>query len=423
MLGASAAVLVALLAAPGPADAAPAYTRSPAAAGPPDGPCLQAPLDPAAVDRAARVLATRGLERLRTQTATVPLGSYPSTLEPGSTRWTTSGPRSWTSGFYPMQTWLAYGLTGSRAWRVRAARVSRQLGDTATTTSHDVGFMVGYPAALALSLTGAPRYRDALRRAALSLDEHWIPGAQANWAWPVSRGVTRVIPDTLPNLRLVWAARRAGVAPRGGAEHARLHARTLVRTHVREDGSTRHVVDLDSATGEVIEVRPGQGWSTTSTWTRGQAWAMVGLTEAYAATGDPDLLAAARSTSGWWLASTPADCVPWSDADGPRTARDTSAASAAAVALLQLARLDPDPVQAQAWRRAGAATVVALSRSPWMAPRGPALLTGGAVLWTPTGETVGTSYGDAFALEAAARVLEARPFGTATPLRGTPAAR
>jgi unsaturated chondroitin disaccharide hydrolase len=385
-------------------------------------PCLQAPVDPVRLRHAARVLAGHGLARLRTQTATIPLGRYPSTLARGSARWTTTGPRSWTSGFMPTQAWLVYGLTGSHAWRVRAARVSRELAATATTTVHDVGFMVGYPASLAWSLTRATRFRDDLRRAVVSLDRHWVPGAQANWAWAAPPEVTRVIPDTLPNLRLVWAARAAGVASASSAEHARLHARTVVRTHVRVDGSTRHVVDLDSATGTVIEVRPGQGWSTTSTWTRGQAWAMVGLTEAYAATGDPDLLAAARSTSRWWLTHTPSRCVPWSDADGPRTARDTSAAAVAAVALLELARLDPDAGQRETWRRAGAAEVVALSQAPWLAPRGPALLAHGAVAWTASGVSVGTTYGDAFALEAAARVLGARPFGAATPLRGTRAA-
>jgi hypothetical protein len=42
-------------------------------------------------------------------------------------------------------------------------------------------------------------------------------------------------------------------------------------------GSTWHVVDYDETTGRVIRKRTAQGYSDSSTWARGQAWALYGF--------------------------------------------------------------------------------------------------------------------------------------------------
>jgi hypothetical protein len=42
-------------------------------------------------------------------------------------------------------------------------------------------------------------------------------------------------------------------------------------------GSTWHVIEYNSTTGNVIKKRTAQGYSDSSTWSRGQAWGIYGF--------------------------------------------------------------------------------------------------------------------------------------------------
>lgn len=42
-------------------------------------------------------------------------------------------------------------------------------------------------------------------------------------------------------------------------------------------GSSFHVVEYNSTTGDVIDRRTSQGYADNSTWTRGQAWGIYGF--------------------------------------------------------------------------------------------------------------------------------------------------
>lgn len=74
------------------------------------------------------------------------------------------------------------------------------------------------------------------------------------------------------------------------------HANTTIKNHIRSDGilrhlslflsnfshwlgSTWHLVEYNSTTGCVIEKRTAQGYSDTSTWSRGQAWGIYGFSK------------------------------------------------------------------------------------------------------------------------------------------------
>ena len=94
-----------------------------------------------------------------------------------------------------------------------------------------------------------------------------------------------------------------------------------------------------------------QGYSPFTTWTRGLAWAMCGFAEEFeyfrAADGPADVLAmlekAARATCDFYIATTPADGVPYWDTGAPAIASgaepvDSSAAAIAAQGLLRLGR-------------------------------------------------------------------------------------
>lgn len=59
------------------------------------------------------------------------------------------------------------------------------------------------------------------------------------------------------------------------------HADTVRRALVREDGSSGHIACLNPHTGEVEEIRAGQGYSANSSWSRGQSWILYGFALSY----------------------------------------------------------------------------------------------------------------------------------------------
>jgi hypothetical protein len=142
-----------------------------------------------------------------------------------------------------------------------------------------------------------------------------------------------VIIDSLCNLELLfYAAAHTGYDFLANA--AITHAKTLMKTHLRQettpvdwtpsgshchghggyDGplySTCHVVNFAPATGEVKEIRTAQGYAPESTWSRGQAWAILGYAQAYSWTKDETFLDAACGLAEYFifrLESAP-DCV------------------------------------------------------------------------------------------------------------------
>jgi len=143
---------------------------------------------------------------------------------------------------------------------------------------------------------------------------------------------------------LFWA--RAQTGEGRFADIAIRHARTCQTHHVREDSSTAHVYDFDPETGKPIGQNTHQGYSPTSCWARGHAWAMYGFTTCFRRTGDAEFLATARKLCDWFLDHLPADRVPYWDFDAPDIpddVRDSSAAAIASCGLLDLASATQEP--------------------------------------------------------------------------------
>lgn len=128
------------------------------------------------------------------------------------------------------------------------------------------------------------------------------------------------------------------------------HARTTAKTHVRPDASTTHLVVLEPATGKPRSYLTNQGFSHTSCWSRGQAWAIAGFAETYAWTQESEFLDTARRCADYFLSRMPPgkDAVaPW-DFDAPRPGAngtdgeacppDTSATIIAAYGMLLIHR-------------------------------------------------------------------------------------
>lgn len=120
------------------------------------------------------------------------------------------------------------------------------------------------------------------------------------------------------------------------------HARTTQRSHVRSDSSTIHLVVFDPLTGDVKSNLTNQGYSPSSCWARGQAWAIAGFAETYHWTHDESFLKTARDCADYFLARLPPSNIPPWDFDAlqqepeKQHPPDTSAAMIAAYGMLLL---------------------------------------------------------------------------------------
>ena len=75
------------------------------------------------------------------------------------------------------------------------------------------------------------------------------------------------------------------------------HMDMALRDHIRSDGSVNHIVEHELDKVGVKRVHSGQGYSETSCWSRGLAWAVYGSVISYIHTGKPDYLEAAKKNS------------------------------------------------------------------------------------------------------------------------------
>lgn len=332
---------------------------------------------------------------------------FPHITEQGNWCYTEDG--VWTGGFWVGLLWLAYEQRPGEELKAAArAMTERLLPRAADKVNHDLGFMF-YPSVVkAWRLTGEERYRVAGIEAANSLASQFNPAGGFIPGWGFfgrEDWLGSVLIDTLMNLPLLlWAAGNGGDA--GLLEVARAHALTARSNHQRENGSVYHVFRFDPATGEPIAGGTYQGMAPSSTWSRGQGWALAGLSMLADMSGDAGSLAAAQRVAAYVRDHLPQDGVPLWDYDAaPDAVRDSSAGAITAYGLVRL------------WRQTGDAGQLALAErmlralsSDCMADRGAAPILKNATADLPHGLGIdeSTIYGDYYFLKALLALREAR---------------
>ncbi len=119
------------------------------------------------------------------------------------------------------------------------------------------------------------------------------PGAGAIPTTETSPQADTIV-DSMMNIAILpWASRVTG-----NPAYARLashQAQLVERLLVRSDGSTAQAVNPDRATGRVLAIGTHQGLSNSSTWSRGEGWAVYGFAQAAADLHDRGLLRVALS--------------------------------------------------------------------------------------------------------------------------------
>ncbi|SFI39433.1 unsaturated chondroitin disaccharide hydrolase [Paenibacillus sp. UNC496MF] len=317
----------------------------------------------------------------------------------------------WTSGFWPGMLWLAHDVSGEVRFREAAwswdERLERLMLEE-NRFDHDVGFQFLPTAVFKYALTGD---EDARRRglfAANFLAGRFNPRGGFIRAWNGDR-TGWAIADTAMNLSLLfWAAKESG-DPRF-AHVAKLHADTVLREFIRPDGSAHHIVRFDPETGERADALGGQGAAPDSAWSRGNAWVLYGMANAFRHTGDPAYLQASQRVAHYFVAHLPEDAVPhWdfrADVELGGEPRDTSAGAIAASGLLELADALPER-EGRAYRAAAGRILSSLDAryATWDRPDHEAILTQGTG-HKPAGQNVNVSliYGDYFFMEAVAKL-------------------
>ncbi|SDZ55991.1 unsaturated chondroitin disaccharide hydrolase [Evansella caseinilytica] len=270
-------------------------------------------------------------------------------------------PHWWTAGFWPGLLWLLYRDSGEESFRQLAEACEEKLDQVIEdffTLDHDIGFMWTLTSLTRYRLLGGERSRKRALLAATLLLGRFNAAGQYIRAWnPWTEGEDNTgwaIIDCCMNLPLLfWAAEETG-DPRFKVA-AQLHADTVVRHFIRDDGSVRHIVRFDSESGEVAEFLGGQGYSAESAWSRGTAWALYGLALCYNYTGKKEYLFASQQVAHFFVAHLPEDSVPHWDfrlPAGVSAVRDSSAGAIGACGLVLLGRLVPAS-EADVYRGAG----------------------------------------------------------------------
>lgn len=251
----------------------------------------------------------------------------------------------WTNGFWPGLMWLMYVGTKNDIYKTAAEDTEKILDEAFyqyDRLHHDVGFMWHITSGINYRLFGG---NDSKIRTAIAAD---ILASRYNCEGKYIRSwnedkVGWVIIDCMMNIPLLYWASREYDDPRF-KYMAMNHADTVMRTHIREDGSVNHIVRLDPSNGDVIESYGGQGYENGSSWSRGQSWAIYGFILSYIHTGKKEYLETSKKVADYFIDCVKSDWLPRIDFRAPEKPvyYDSTAGAIAACGFIELTKATGD---------------------------------------------------------------------------------
>lgn len=211
----------------------------------------------------------------------------------------------WTNGFWSGLMWLMYSQTHNDVFK-ETALCGEKLLDKAFENyellHHDVGFMWHLSAGANYRLTGDMKARNKNMYAAAILASRYNISASYIRAWNGKWHEGWSIIDCMMNIPLLyWAADE--LKDENLKNIAMKHADMALRDHIREDGSVNHIVEHNTKTDKVVKIHAGQGYSESSCWSRGSAWAIYGMILSYIHTRENKYLDAALKTANYFITS------------------------------------------------------------------------------------------------------------------------
>jgi hypothetical protein len=227
----------------------------------------------------------------------------------------------WCSGFLPGNLWYISELTGNKKWEKSADEFTLKIEPEKTNaTTHDMGFKMLCSFGNGYRITNNENYKNILVQSAYTLIKRFNTKTGAILSWDHSRDkwVNPVIIDNMMNLELLFYAFHH-TNDSLFYKIAVSHANVTMKNHFREDYSCYHVVDYNPETGEVLKKTTHQGLNDSSSWSRGQGWALYGFVMMYRETNDLKYLKFAENIAAFILnhKNLPADKIPYFDFDAP----------------------------------------------------------------------------------------------------------
>ncbi|MFB7592488.1 sugar ABC transporter permease [Streptomyces sp. NPDC056169] len=270
--------------------------------------------------------ALRLLLRRVDETAEQVGGRFPLYADPADGRWTTTGRGSWTGGFWAGLLWLRARHTGLPAHRSAAATATAALAPWAEADTAARGLILWYGTALAEADAAADALRERAARAALGALDPVL--GLVPWGAALGGPRLRARADGVPGLVPLLAC--AGPEGRAAGES---HLRRHLDLCLPRDGTRRPVPSWrwdEAGSLWAAEPDPAPGW------TRGEAWLLLAVADAFAQTGVPERLTETVELLLDRCALLTGPLVPPADTGHPEGPVDTSAVAITAVALLKL---------------------------------------------------------------------------------------
>lgn len=252
-------------------------------------------------------------------------------------------PEWWTNGFWGGLMWLMYKETGNAEFR-KTAEKSELLLDEALQNfkclHHDVGFMWELTSLASYRITGNETSLNRALFAAASLFSRYNADGEFIRAWNDENAKNWSIIDCLMNIPLLYRASEE-LGDERFSRIAQKHADMAITQHMRPDGSVKHIVEHNPEKCEAVRTYAGQGYSETSCWSRGLAWAVYGMILSYIHTKKHDYLEAAVRAADYYIEHCGEyDFVPPIDFDAPRSPSyiDTTAGVCTACGLIEISK-------------------------------------------------------------------------------------
>lgn len=251
----------------------------------------------------------------------------------------------WTNGFWGGILWQLYHATGEKRYAEKAKELEERFDRALSEyerVDHDLGFMWLHTAVADYRLTQDPLAKVRGLHAAALLASRFQPAGEYFRAW--NQGPSVAIIDCMMNLPLLYWGSEVTGNP-AWKQLAMKHADTALTHILRADGSSNHIVVFDQETGECLEKPGGQGYGKGSAWTRGQAWAIYGMSLSYRYTGKTEYLDAAKRCAHFFIANAAMnefDVVIDFRAPSVPVYYDNIAAACAACGLLELSEFVPE---------------------------------------------------------------------------------
>ncbi|MBS0300453.1 MAG: glucuronyl hydrolase [Proteobacteria bacterium] len=277
-------------------------------------------------------------------------GDFPLYSADHGITWTASSGGSWMGGFWGACWWLRAKMTESANDQRKAVQICQRLAAKIPADSGYRSLIFWYGAAL-----GEIWFRDTQARA-LTL-----------------KSITALAHSFNPKLNCIPLGTAMGGLAKGDQSISIDNFAALIQLLCSSEQSLHHYMAQYHAETTLAACRRSNGAFHASAyfaergfqaddqaglWSRGQAWAMLGLSRAAARWGEP-YVSHAKAACAYWQSSRPDD-LPFNRLDRTEQFEDPSAAVIASLAMLSLARLLPEE---KTWRNHAHRQISAIIRS------------------------------------------------------------